>query len=98
MEVEFRDDDLDRLETDARFTNRLPVAVVRGYRKVLNWIRQAKDERDLRAMKSLRFERLKGARKHQYSMRLNIQYRLIVEIRERKGHRTVVVVAIEDYH
>lgn len=48
-------------------------------------------------MKSLHYEKLKGKRSHQRSMRLNDQFRLIVEIEEANG-RTVVVISIEDYH
>ena len=49
-------------------------------------------------MRSLHFEKLKGGRRHQYSMRLNDQWRLILEM-EGKGHEKIlVIVAIEDYH
>ena len=37
-------------------------------------------------MKSMRFEKLKGARSHQFSLRLQDQWRLILEI-ERAGKR-----------
>ena len=56
------------------------------------------DERDFYGMRSLHFEKLKGGRRHQYSMRLNDQWRLILEM-EGKGHEKIlVIVAIEDYH
>ena len=61
-------------------------------------IRAAKDERDLRAQKSWRFEKLKGARSHQYSIRLNDQFRLVLEIEEGSTGKTIIVIAIEDYH
>ena len=98
MEVEHRDDDLARLEEDPRFNAHLPYGVVRAYRKVMNWIRQAHDERDLRQLKSLRFEKLEGNRNHQHSMRLNNQYRLIVELTDTPRGRTVEIVEITDYH
>lgn len=63
----------------------------------MQWIRAAPDERDFYRMKSLHYEKLKGKRSHQRSMRLNDQYRLILEIEEIKG-RTLVVISIEDYH
>ena len=72
MDIEFADEELDRLETDPGLDAGLPVGVVRGYRKVIGWIRAAQDERDLRQMRSLRFEKLRGNRSHQHSMRLNI--------------------------
>jgi proteic killer suppression protein len=49
-------------------------------------------------MKSLHFEKLKGARSHQHSIRLNRQWRLIVELERSANGRLVIVVSIEDYH
>jgi toxin HigB-1 len=49
-------------------------------------------------MKSLHFEKLKGSRDHQHSMRLNDQWRLIVELDGKAPNKTVVVIGIEDYH
>jgi proteic killer suppression protein len=98
MEVEFGDDDLDRLETDARFTAGLAAGVVSAYRKRMQMIRSAPDERDFYQLKSLHFEKLKGNRSHQNSMRLNAQFRLIVELRGKGTDKVVYVVGIEDYH
>lgn len=98
MEVEFKDKDLDRLETDARFTAGYAAAVVSTYRKRLQIIRSAPDERDFHQLKSLRFEKLQGGRAHQHSMRLNDQWRLIVELRGKGQDKVVYVVGIEDYH
>jgi proteic killer suppression protein len=98
MEVEFADDDLDRLETDGAFTAGLAREIVRGFRKAMQIIRAAPDERDLYRLRGLNFEKLEGARSHQRSMRLNKQWRLIIELRGAGADKTVVVVGIEDYH
>ena len=98
MEVRFGRANLERLETDQRFDANLPIGVVRGYRKVIGWIRAAQDERDLRNMKSLHFEKLRGDRSHQYSMMLNNQFRIIIELERVGGHTKVVLVEITDYH
>ena len=95
MNIRFADIDLDRLEVDAKFTAGWSQAIVRAYRRRINEIRAAADERDLRAA---RFEKLKGKRSHQYSIRLNDQYRLILQIEDNLDSKTVVVVSIEDYH
>lgn len=50
------------------------------------------------ALKSLDFEKLRGDRKHQYSMRLNDQFRLIFEIDKGDQGNTIAVLGIEDYH
>ncbi len=93
----FGDEDLDRLETDPTFDGGWPRGVVKGYRKVLGWIWAAEDERDFYNLKSLHFEKLEG-RPGQHSMRLNDQYRLIVEFEGAGKSKKIVVVAIEDYH
>jgi len=98
MDAYFVDDILDRLETDPNFTAGFAHALVKAFRKKMQLIRAARDERDLRAMKSLHFEKLKGSRRHQYSIRLNDQYRLIVELEEHAGSKKVKIVGIEDYH
>jgi proteic killer suppression protein len=98
MDVEFADDELDRLEIDHNFTAGFEKPIVRAFRKVMQTIRAATDERDLYAIKGLRFEKLKGQRAHQRSMRLNDRMRLIVELKEGSSRKTVSVVAIEDYH
>jgi proteic killer suppression protein len=72
--------------------------IVRAYRKVMNTIAQATDERDIRASKSLRFKRLEGSRQHQHSLRLNDQWRLIVEIVEGNPKNSFHIIKIEDYH
>jgi toxin HigB-1 len=98
MELEFGDDDLARLETELDFRAGRSDAIVKAFRKRIQFIRAATDERDFYAMRSLRFEKLKGDRSHQYSMRLNDQWRLILEIRSAEPKNIIVVVKIEDYH
>lgn len=98
MEVEFDDDDLDRLETDPQFTAGLAQEVVRAYRKRMQQIRAARDERDFMQLKSLHFEKLKGDRQGQHSVRLNLQWRLILEIRGGHPCKVVGIVEIVDYH
>lgn len=99
MDVRFADDRLRRLETDPTFRAReFGDDVVRSYRKKLQFIRAATDERDLYEMKSLHFEKLKGDRAHQRSVRLNKQWRLILELEADAGGKVVVVMSIEDYH
>ena len=98
MDVEFANQDLDRLETDLDFNAGFSSAVVRVYRKRMQMIRAAVDERAFYAMRSLHFEKLKGDRSHQHSMRLNKQWRLILELNKRRRNTVVVIVDIEDYH
>lgn len=98
MEVQHLSADLERLETEAGFNAGFSEAIIAGYRKVMRFIRAATDERDFRAMRSLNFEKLKGNRSHQHSMRVNQQWRLILELKQANPKNVVLVVAIEDYH
>lgn len=97
MEVRFEDERLKRLEVDAAIDGSYEPGIAKAFRKVINLIRQSPDERDFYQFKSLRFEKLKGKRSHERSMRLNNQRRLILRIEG--GHpKTIVIVGIEDYH
>lgn len=98
VEVEHADESLCRLETDSRFTGGYSADLVRAFRKKMWFLRQIVDERDLYGMKSLHFEKLKGARAHQRSIRLNKQWRLILEIVDKGTDKLVKVIGIEDYH
>jgi len=89
---------LKRIEEQPGYTGGFGIDVVKAFRKRTQLIRAAKDERDFYALKSLHYEKLKGNRKHQHSMRLNDQWRLILEIVDDAEGTTVVVVGIEDYH
>ena len=97
MDVRHRDDrlgDIERGPSDGG----LAQGIAKAFRKRMQFIRDAPDERDFFAMRSLRFERLKGGRSHQYSMRLNDQWRLILELEGSGKDKVVAIVAIEDYH
>jgi toxin HigB-1 len=98
MEVEFSDDGLKRLELDPKFTAGYGQDIVRGFRKVMFSLRNCQDERDLYANRGLNFEKLKGARAHQYSARINKQWRLIIELEGAAPNKKIRVLGIEDYH
>ncbi len=98
MVVSFADDNLERLETEAIYTAGLAPGLVRAFRLRMQAIRTAVDERDLRVMKSHHIEKLSGSRQHQHSMRLNDQFRLILEIQGAGPDKVIRVIGIEDYH
>ncbi|HLL90760.1 MAG TPA: type II toxin-antitoxin system RelE/ParE family toxin, partial [Tepidisphaeraceae bacterium] len=86
------------LEVEPGYTAGFGRDVVKAYRKRLAVIRAAVDERAFYAAKSLHYEKLKGDRSHQRSMRLNDQFRLVLEIDTDAAGRMIVVVSVEDYH
>jgi proteic killer suppression protein len=98
MEVRFKDLKLDRLETEAKFDAGFSLEIVRAYRKCLQIIRAAPDERVFHNLKSLHYEKLKADRSHQRSMRLNKRWRLIIELEGVAPNKLVAVISIEDYH
>ena len=98
MDVVFEDARLALIETDQAAQTRLPVAVIQSARRKLNAIRAAPDERTLRNWKSLHYEKLKGNRSDQRSIRLNDQWRLVFVLDDQCSPQRVTVIAVEDYH
>jgi proteic killer suppression protein len=98
MEIIFKDKNLDRLEIDASFNYGHQYNIVKVFRKRMQQIRAAKDERDFYNLKSLGYEKLQGNRKHQHSMRLNDQWRLILEYEGAGNNKKILIIGIEDYH
>lgn len=99
MQIDFQDNDLLRLYTDPSFRARgVGPELTKAFRKKVEVVVAARDERDLYAMSSLHFEKLKGDREGQHSIRLNEQWRLIVTIEKTDQGTTVDIIEIADYH
>lgn len=98
MKVIFADSQLSLIETDKAGLTKLPVGVIKSARRKLTVLRSAVDDRSLRNWKSLHYEKLKGNRKGQRSIRINDQYRMVFEIDEKTVPYTINILTIEDYH
>ncbi len=98
MRFIFKNKALELLYTERKDAHKYSAEVVNGFFRVLAIIRNAQDERDLRALRSLNYEALKGKRSHQNSLRLNQQWRLIIERQEDAEGRLLWLIDIEDYH
>lgn len=98
FEVWFKDESLERLEKDSAYDAGHSGALVKAFRKRMQYIRSAADIRDFYSMRSMNFEKLKGKRSHQYSIRLNDQWRLILEMEGDGENKKLAIVGIEDYH
>jgi proteic killer suppression protein len=98
MDVRHDDGDLERLETDEDFNAGLGKPLVRAFRKTLNIVRRVSAASELRNWRGLHFEKLKGDRSHQHSLRLNDQWRLVVELESTQNGEQIVVKEIVDYH
>ena len=97
MRVRFLNDELDRMETDPRYRGPFPFALVKAYAKRMWQLRAIADERDLYRNKGMHFEKYQAV-PGQHSIRLNKQYRLIVELEGDAPNKTVVIVKVTDYH
>ena len=98
MKIEFDSEDMEDLATKTKFDRKYQTGIGKAYRKRLKLIIAAENSTDLRAMTSFRFEKLGGSRKGEYSIRLNIQWRLIVELKENNSEEIILIKSIEDYH
>lgn len=98
MKIEYEDDNLRLLAIDPNFTGGYDRTIVRSYRMRIQFIEAAADIRDFYGMKSLHFEKLQGKRKGQYSIRLNKQWRLILNFTDTTSGKTAIVISITDYH
>jgi proteic killer suppression protein len=97
VDFRFADRHLEALYWDNN-TRGLPTGIADSFFDLMSVIVAANDESDLRALRSRRYEKLRGKRSHQHSLRLNKQYRLIVEREKGKAGITLVLMGIEDYH
>jgi proteic killer suppression protein len=86
------------MDEEPGFQGGFSVGEAKAFRELMHAIRQATNENTLRAIKSYRFELLKGKRKGDYSMRLNDNLRLTFQIEKAEGGNRLVILDIENYH
>lgn len=101
VEVEFKDKHLEKIENgSAKDLQKagVPLEVVEQLRNRLQFLRSAPDERTLRNWKSLHYEKLKGDREGEKSIRLNKKWRLIFTIDDSQSPAKITILKVEDYH
>jgi proteic killer suppression protein len=98
MRVVFADPKLALIETEDAGETGLPIGIIKSARRKLTVLRAAIDDRSLRNWKSLHYEKLKGGREGQRSIRINDQYRIVFKLDEGSEPQTVTILSIEDYH
>jgi toxin HigB-1 len=98
LRFDFRSRDLLLLYTEDRAARGYPPGVIDSFFEVMAIIANAKNETDIRVFKSLHFEKLSGGRRGQSSLRLNKQYRLIVQIETDEAGKLIWIIEIVDYH
>ena len=98
LELVIRDNALLELATNKNARSGFPQAVEKKFRFRIQQIMSFIDEREFYGSKGLHFEKLKGDRSHQHSIKLNDQWRLILGFEGEAPNKRVIVVGIEDYH
>lgn len=86
------------IETEEAGKTRFSIAIIKAARRRLTVIRAAPDDRALRNWKSLHYERLRGGREGQRSIRLNDQFRMVFTVDETTNPQIATIIDIEDYH
>lgn len=90
--------DIDEQGFSSRYARRFGPDVVKGFFKVIDRIASATGESDLVVFQGMRYKPLHGDRAHQHSLRINDQWRVIVERQQAQDGTWLLVVNIEDYH
>lgn len=98
LQVAIRDKALLALATNKNAKSDYPQAIEKKFRLRVQEIMSFADERDFYATKSLHFEKLKGNRSHQHSIRLNDQWRMILEFEGEAPNKQVIVVGVEAHY
>ena len=98
MKLEFANTKLEKAAVHSGQIGRWSAKLIQIYRRRVAVIRAAKDRRDLYALSSLHLEKLEGKKKHQHSVKLDDQFRIILQFRKEDKREIVTIVDIEDYH
>lgn len=97
MRLRFADLRLEKLYLFGTGSEKYPQGIVDAFMKRVRTIESALDERDLRALKSLHFEKLKAER-NKYCVRLNKEWRLILTIEKDKDGKIIVLLEINNHY
>jgi proteic killer suppression protein len=99
MRFFFKDKKLENLYLTGESDGEYDLAVTRAFFKVMQWVKWAKDERDLRERKSLHYEKLEEKRfEGMYSLRLKLGIPLIIDWCSDDEGKYVLVVEIDKTH
>jgi proteic killer suppression protein len=98
VRIDFLDKKLQALYMLEKGSRRLDPEVYEAFLEVVAAVQAAKSPQDLRALKSLHYEKLKGDRKADRSLRLHKGYRLIVREQRDADGIYIEIIEIDDYH
>lgn len=97
--LDYDDDDLRFLATKRDFhLKQFGQDVEKGYRKAIGLLRSASSQMEIRQFKGLRLEKVDYDFPGCHSVRINGQWRLIIEFVKQDDDQVIVVIKITDYH
>lgn len=97
MRYRFEDSRLEKLYLNGTGIERYPQGITDVFIRRVRTIEGARDERDLRALKSLHFEKLRGE-SNKYSIRLNKGWRLILTFEKDEDGKILVLIEINNHY
>lgn len=98
MRFQFKSKKLALLYEQRKNAHKYPLEVVNAFFYVMSVIDAARDIYELYRLKSLHFEKLKGQRKEDRSIRLNDQWRLTMRLLLDEKGGYLLILEITDYH
>lgn len=99
MKIIYKDHTLQQLAEDPNYKpKKWSPEIIKSYQKKILIISSATNELDLRAVKSLHLEKLKGDRIDTYSIRINRQFRLIISFEIDKDGQYVAILELTNHY
>ena len=99
MDIEYANDNLERLAFDEDYTMGLPPQVAKKYRDRIALILGAPNEQVFRALQgSLDYKKLKGAKDNEKQMRLNRTHRIRMHVIDRGEGPIARINGAGDFH
>jgi toxin HigB-1 len=98
MKIRFRREQLSLVRTSRAGELPLPFSVIKSCQEKMAFIEAAPSERTLRNWAALHYEKLKGEREGQRSIKLNKGWRLVFELDESTTPPTIVVLEIGNHY
>lgn len=99
MKIRFKSEDLENYFTtplsDIKGKLPVPKEILMQFKKKVLILMSIESLEELSFFRSLHFEPLKGERKGEYSIRLNLQYRLIFSL-EKENNLVIEVLVIQE--
>ncbi len=84
------------MDSDAKYGGKWHKDIVRAVKKRLNMLRQATCRQDLSVMNSLQLKKRQG--EEIYQIRVNDQYRFLIEFRNDDGKEAIYIIGFGDLH